>query len=154
MRRGGRNMWRVRVLQYVLDTFTILSLTPYLNHNFLKLRLTLNSSKFLTGSGLVKPSAIWFLEGIKRISSFFFNTHSLTKWKSISMCFALAWNTGFADKYVAPRLSHHRHGLCVVLTPSSSSKDLTHITSAVAFATDLYSASVLDLETVACFLAL
>jgi hypothetical protein len=34
-----------------------LSLTPSLNHNFLKLRLNLNSSKLFTGSGLVNPSA-------------------------------------------------------------------------------------------------
>ena len=38
--------------------------------------------------------------------------------------------------------------------PSSPKRDYIHIISAVAFATALYSASVLDLETVACFLAL
>ena len=37
--------------------------------------------------------------------------------------------------------------------PNSSSNVSTHITSAVAFARDLYSASILDRETVACFLA-
>jgi hypothetical protein len=40
------------------------------------------------------------------------------------------------------------------LTPSSSSNDCNQISSAVAFAMALYSASVLDLETVGCFLAL
>ena len=38
-------------------------------------------------------------------------------------------------------------------TPSSLNSDWTQIISAVAFANALYSASVLDLETVACFFA-
>jgi hypothetical protein len=70
------------------------------------------------------------------------------------MCFILAWNTWFADKYVAPRLSHHKQVVCGCSTPSSLRIDSTHIISAVAFANDLYSASVLDLEIVGCFLAL
>src|SRR4051812_47025700 len=69
------------------------------------------------------------------------------------MCLVLAWNTGFAERYVAPRLSHHKHDLCLSLTPSSLSSASTHIISVVASATALYSASVLDLDTVACFLA-
>jgi hypothetical protein len=40
------------------------------------------------------------------------------------------------------------------VTPSSLRIASTHINSAVAFAKALYSASVLDRETVACFLAL
>jgi hypothetical protein len=40
------------------------------------------------------------------------------------------------------------------LIPSSPRRDSIQITSAVAFAKDLYSASVLDLDTVAYFLAL
>jgi hypothetical protein len=47
-----------------------------------------------------------------------------------------------------------RHGAWVVLTPSSSRSDWTKMTSAVAFTADLYSASVLNRETVACFFAL
>ena len=42
----------------------------------------------------------------------------------------------------------------MLLIPSSFKIDCTHMISAVAFANALYSASVLDLETVACFLAL
>ena len=38
--------------------------------------------------------------------------------------------------------------------PNSFSSNSSQINYAVAFAIDLYSASVLDLETVACFLAL
>jgi hypothetical protein len=40
------------------------------------------------------------------------------------------------------------------MTPNSRAKASTQINSAVAFATALYSASVLDLDTVSCFLAL
>src|SRR4051812_23682188 len=51
-------------------------------------------------------------------------------------------------------LSHHKQGLTRRITPSSLRRASTHISSVVAFASALYSASVLDLETVACFLAL
>ena len=93
-------------------------------------------------------------EGTNRISSCFLRTISLTKWESISMCFALAWNTWLADRYVAPKLSHHKHGGWFNLTPSFLSNDCTYITSVVAFAMDLYYALVLDWDTVACFFAL
>jgi hypothetical protein len=144
-------------ISYVIRTTSpiqILFLTPSLNHNLVKLRLYLNASKARYGSGFVKPSACWSLEGMNRISSCLFNTHSLIRWKSISMCFALAWKTWLADNYVAPKLSHHKHGVWFCLTCNSSSKDCTHITSGVTFARYLYSASVLDLDTVACFLEL
>jgi hypothetical protein len=66
----------------------------------------------------------------------------------------LAWKIGFADKYVAPILSHHKHGTSLILMPNSLRRVSTHITYAVAFDRDLYSASVLNLDTVGCFLAL
>jgi hypothetical protein len=69
------------------------------------------------------------------------------------MCFVRAWDTGFDDKYLAPRLSHHNQVAGGAFTPNSSKSDCIHIISAVAFATALYSAFVLDLETVACFFA-
>lgn len=50
-------------------------------------------------------------------------------------------------------LSHHRHAARGCGIPSSSNSLRTHITSAVALANDLYSASVLERDTVACFLA-
>jgi hypothetical protein len=59
-----------------------------------------------------------------------------------------------ADKKVAPKLSHQRHGFFFSFTPSSLRRASTHINSVVAFARDLYSTLVLDLDTVACFLAL
>ena len=43
--------------------------------------------------------------------------------------------------------------MCDLPIPSSSSRVSIHITSAVAFARDLYSALVLERDTVACFLA-
>jgi hypothetical protein len=55
---------------------------------------------------------------------------------------------------VAPRLSHHKIGGCHNFIPSSFNKASNHITSDVALAKDLYSASVLERDTVACFLAL
>ena len=54
----------------------------------------------------------------------------------------------------APRLSHHKIGVHCCSTPSSLSKDSTHMASAAPFASALYSASVLDLETVGCFFEL
>jgi hypothetical protein len=66
----------------------------------------------------------------------------------------LSWNTGLAERYVAPILSHHNLANLGAFTPCSYNKVCTHITSIVALAKDLYSASVLDLDTVACFLAL
>jgi hypothetical protein len=51
-------------------------------------------------------------------------------------------------------MSHQILGFSFNLTPNSVSRASTQINSAVAFAKALYSASVLDLETVACFLAL
>ena len=77
------------------------------------LRLRLNSSKVFVGNAFVNPSATWSLEWMNQISSCLLATLSLAKWKSISTCFVLAWKTGLADKYVASRLSHHRHGAWV-----------------------------------------
>ena len=51
-------------------------------------------------------------------------------------------------------LSHQKHEICFLVTPSSPNRDSTQIILAVAFARDLYSATVLDLETVAYFVAL
>ena len=68
--------------------------------------------------------------------------------------FSPCMNTGFTDKYVAPMLSHQRRATGEWATPSSHRRVWAQIISAVALAKDLYSASVLDLETVACLRAL
>ena len=70
------------------------------------------------------------------------------------MCLVRAWKTGFDVRYVAPRLSHHKMVVRCCDTPSSLSSDSTQMASAAPFAKALYSASVLDLETVGYFLAL
>jgi hypothetical protein len=54
----------------------------------------------------------------------------------------------------APRLSHYRHDRSRRVTPSSRTRASTQINSAVAFASALYSASVLERDIVGCFLAL
>jgi hypothetical protein len=129
-------------------------LTATLNHNFRKLRLYLNSSSFCWVRAFVNPSATWSLVEMYRTSNLLCSTLSRTKWKSTSTCFVRAWKTGLDDKYFAPILSHHNQGALGHGILNSSIRIWIHITSAVAFAIALYSASVLDLETVACFLAL
>jgi hypothetical protein len=59
-----------------------------------------------------------------------------------------------AERYVAPMLWHHNLAECALGTHNSFNKDCIQITSAVVLARDLYSASVLDLDTLACFLVL
>jgi hypothetical protein len=51
------------------------------------------------------------------------------------------------------KASNHNTGGIGTLIPSSISKDWSHANLAAAFANALYSASVLDLATVACFFA-
>lgn len=53
--------------------------------------------------------------------------------------------------YVAPMLSHHSFGVEVREIPSSKSSALIQRSSTVVLATDLYSASVEDCETVGFF---
>jgi hypothetical protein len=58
------------------------------------------------------------------------------------------WNTWLEAKYLAPKLSHHNLACFGHETPISSSNIWIHATSADAFVAALYSASMLDLETV------
>ncbi|KAJ0612889.1 hypothetical protein HanHA300_Chr01g0032331 [Helianthus annuus] len=62
-------------------------------------------------------------------------------------------NTGFADKYVAPRLSHHRTGVVAIRTRNSCKRASSHVSSATVSARALYSDSVEDRDTVFCFFA-
>jgi hypothetical protein len=68
------------------------------------------------------------------------------------MCLVLAWKIGLTARNIAPRLSHHMTGRELHLIPNSESKELIQRSSVVAMAKLLYSASVDDLEIVACFL--
>jgi hypothetical protein len=70
------------------------------------------------------------------------------------MCLVLAWKIGLADKYFAHILSHHSLVVEGQATCISHINFCSHMISAVALATDLYSVSVLDHETVFCFLVL
>ena len=117
-------------------------------------RLVLKRSSICLVAGLVNTSANWSSVEINLTSSSQAATRSLTKWKSISMCLVRAWKTGLAVRYVAPKLSQDRTGTRCWDTPSSLSSDSTQMASAAPFAKALYSASVLDLDTVGCFFEL
>jgi hypothetical protein len=119
-----------------------------------KLRLHLQPSNIVSGSGFVKIFASWSLEEMNLICSSFCITHSRIKWKSTSMCLVRAWKTGLEDRYVAPMLSHQRTGGWFWEIPNSLSRDCTHIISAVALAIVVYSALVLLRDIVACLRAL
>ena len=69
------------------------------------------------------------------------------------MCFIRAQNTRFAQRYVAPMLSHHNVGDGKTIQ-SSQRSELIQSNSEVALAIALYSASVLDRAIVGCFLEL
>ena len=104
--------------------------------------------------GFVRRSASWSWVETKRTSRVLAATMSRTKWKSISMCLVLAWKIGFEERYVAPMLSHQRIGEVDLERPSSRRRDWSHLTSAAALESALYSTSVLDRATVAYFLQL
>jgi hypothetical protein len=68
--------------------------------------------------------------------------------------FHAAVKNGLEGRYLAPKLSHQRRPLGGHEIFSSLRSECTHISSTIAFAIDLYSSSVLNHETVSCFLAL
>lgn len=78
-------------------------------------------------------------------------TFSMTNWKSTSIFLVCAWNTRIVVKYIAPRLSHHKTCGLGWQTPNSLSRDCTRVASVVPFAKDLYSAFVLDRDTIGCW---
>jgi hypothetical protein len=125
-----------------------------LNLNLSRLRLCWKLVTLCNDKVFVKPSSTWSLVEINLMSSCFRATRSCTKWQSTSMCFVHAWKTKFADRYVAPKLSHHNAAAGGWDIPSSSSKVWIHMISAVALGIALYHAFVLDRETVGNFLAL
>jgi hypothetical protein len=116
------------------------------------LSLLLSKLNLEDESGLVKMSTSWSLLDGNLINRDLLATMSRTKWKTISTCFVRAWKTGFEEKYVAPILSHHNVRGWVNCIPISEQSDRIHDSSAAALARALYSALVLDLATVCCFL--
>jgi hypothetical protein len=113
------------------------------------LRLKHERLNHVAESGLVRRSASWSWLDSKLTVNFFWAIRSLTKWKSILMCFVRAWNTGLEDRYVAPILSHQRMGPWDNRKPSSTAKDCNHWISAAVFVRAVHSASVLLRATVA-----
>lgn len=77
--------------------------------------------------GLVSKSASWSLPYMKATRRDLFCSLFLTKWKSISMCFLLAWNTGLEgleNKYMAHILSQYSRGEQFKLTQRSRQRDV------------------------------
>jgi hypothetical protein len=70
------------------------------------------------------------------------------------MCLVRAWKIGFEAKAIALLLSHHRSGIEESEIPISLNNTQIQNNSAVVSAKARYSASVLERETIACFLAL
>ena len=97
-----------------------------LNGRLRTLRLEHKRMNRATESGFVRRSASWSRLDTKLTFNFFWETRSLTKWKSISMCFVRAWNTGLEDRYVAPILSHQKVGLWDRCKPSSAARNCNH----------------------------
>jgi len=123
-----------------------------LNGRLWTLRLEHKKLNRAAESGFVRRSASWSRLDRKLIVNFFLETRSLTKWKSISMCFVRAWKTGLEDRYVTPILSHQRVRLWDRCKPIFIAKNYNHWSSAAVSARALYSASVLLQATVACCL--
>jgi hypothetical protein len=70
------------------------------------------------------------------------------------MCFTREWLIGLKLRCVAPRLSHNKWGDSLTGNASSLKRVDNHIVSEAALASARYSASVVDLATVCCFLEL
>ena len=101
---------------------------------------------------LVKTSASWWVVETCMVFSLPDWTFSCTKWQFISMCLVYSWNIGFAAMCKVAWLSQYIRAGFGWLISSSLSKDWSQVSSHVALAIALYSASAEDLETVCCFL--
>lgn len=100
----------------------------------------------------MSTSARWNNEGTWLISNFPLAICSRTKYKSISMCFVRECWIGLADSEIVIILSHQIVGFLGLSIWSSRSSDWIHKSSVAVLATDLYSTSILERETVGCFL--
>ena len=112
-------------------------------------RFEMNLSKH---RGFVRISAIWVVPATCSSNRDPVATRSLTKCTSISMCFVRWWKTGFLAIVIALTLSQNSLG-GGRLQPIDFNKFMNHISSAVVEAMALYSASAVERDTVACFLA-
>ena len=91
------------------------------------------------------------MEGTCWTETFLCRTFSLTKYKSNSTCFVLACNIRLASNIIVLRLSHQITGGVGKVTLISERRDCSQVISTTKLARLLYSASVLDLDTVCCF---
>ena len=91
------------------------------------------------------------MEGTCWIETFLCKTFSLTKYKSDSMCFVLACNIGLAANITVLRLSHQITSGVGKVILIYERKDCNQMIFAIKLARLLYSASILDLDTVCCF---
>ena len=117
------------------------------------MRLQRRSRKRWVGRLFVKMSASWSIVDTDLIERSLQRTLSWTKWKFTSICFVLAWKTGLDAIARAETLSHHKIGASTRKTPSSLSKVWSQHNSAEAKARARYSDTILERETVSCFLA-
>jgi hypothetical protein len=81
-----------------------------------------------------------------------FQLHGHTKWKYISTCFVLVWNTGLNERcgayMITPKFRWRREQKYQGHVRELESKRVPQL---YIFVTDLYSTSVLDLDTVGYF---
>lgn len=75
------------------------------------------------------------------------------KWRLISMCLVLSWNTRLAAIYRTVWLSHLRSTGATFWMPKSFNRETNQVISHVVNAIDLYPASADDLATTFCFLS-
>ena len=91
------------------------------------------------------------MEGKCWTKTFLCRTFSLTKYKSNLLCFVLACNIGLVVNIIVLRLSHQVTSGVGKVILISERRDCSQVISATKLARLLYSASVLDLDTVCCF---
>ena len=119
-----------------------------------KFRLWLKMSNICCVVGFSNASIGWSPKEINRTSSALIATHSRINWKSISVCLVWAWNTGWRSCTMHQNLLHHSTGGRHCTTLSSFNTNSIYIALAITFAKALYSATMLDQDTVACFVKL
>lgn len=117
------------------------------------LSLVMKLWKHLGGNDFVKKSASWALVWTGSNLNMPFWILSRTKWKSISRCYVLSWNTGLVAICIAFWLSQYKVRSFVVSVWRSLSKPIIHCNSHDANDNSQYSALDEFLEIVCCFLA-
>lgn len=146
--------WNVaEIVQPFTNCYWLVNMPPQVDgERDWSIKLSRMNWNFVDESPLAKMSASWSSVEMNWSWRAFLATWSRTQWKSISTCLVRAWKTGFAERYVAPILSHQSMGVFWGGIFSSVSNDWSQINSTETSDRSLYSASVDDRETVFCFL--